>query len=179
MIYDQVVVVEGTHDEQKLISIYPELECIVTNGSSISKETLNLIYETSLKREVILFLDPDFPGKKITEKILKTNGNYKIAFINKEKAKSKNGKKVGIEHANKEDIVESLKNKFTVRNFKKNIKIQDLRKRNLVNLSGSKRRRYILCKSLNIPLSNGKTLLKYLNILDISLERIDDIFEKQ
>ncbi|MCK5731745.1 MAG: DUF4093 domain-containing protein, partial [Tenericutes bacterium] len=153
------------------------LECIVTNGSSISKETLNLIYETSLKREVILFLDPDFPGKKITETILQTNGSFKIAFINKEKAKSKNDKKVGIEHANKEDIIESLATLFTVRMLTKNITVNDLMTRGLVNGKDSRDRRCVLCKSLNIPVSNGKALLKYLNILNINLERIDDIFE--
>lgn len=178
MIYNQIVVVEGKHDEQKLVSIFPNLECIVTNGSSISKETLNLIYETSLKREVILFLDPDFPGKKITEKILQTNGNFKIAFINKEKAKSKNDKKVGIEHASKKDIMESLKNLFTVRKSVEKITSNDLMKRKLVNAAGSRNRRKYLCKSLNIPFSNGKALLKYLNILSINLERIDDIFEE-
>ena len=44
MRYNQVIVVEGSHDEQKLKSIYPEIDCIVTNGSEISTETLNLIY---------------------------------------------------------------------------------------------------------------------------------------
>ena len=72
--YNQVVVVEGKHDEQKIKSIFPDVECIVTGGSSISEETLNLIYQTSLKKEVILFLDPDFPGKQITNKILETKG---------------------------------------------------------------------------------------------------------
>ena len=52
--YNQVIVVEGKHDEQKIKSIYPNLECIVTNGSEISKETLNLIYQTSLVRDVII-----------------------------------------------------------------------------------------------------------------------------
>ncbi|MCK4552007.1 MAG: ribonuclease M5 [Tenericutes bacterium] len=177
MVYNQVVVVEGKHDEQKLVSIFPKLECIVTNGSSISKETLNLIYETSLKKEVILFLDPDFPGKKITDAILKTNGSFKIAFINKEKAKSKNGKKVGIEHANREDIVQSLENLFTVKTVSENVTVNDLMTRGLVNSIDSKKKRFVLCKTLNIPISNGKALLKYLNILDIRLERIDDIFE--
>lgn len=171
--YNQVIVVEGKHDEQKIKSVYPNVECIITNGSEISNETLNLIYQTSLVRDVILFLDPDYPGKKITQKILDTKGNYKIAFLNKQKAISKNKKKVGIEHASKEDIKDSLEKYFEIDDTRNVITKEDLIKRKLVNYNNSKTLREKLCKSLNIPLCNGKTLLKYLNILNISLERID------
>jgi ribonuclease M5 len=131
MSYNQVIVVEGKHDEQKIKSIFPGVECITTNGSSISEETINLIYETSLKKEVILFLDPDFPGKKITNKILEKNGSFKIAFINKENAISKNKKKVGIEHASVEVIKKSLENLFTVNKSTNMITSKDLMERRL------------------------------------------------
>ncbi|XMB71539.1 ribonuclease M5 [Mycoplasmatota bacterium WC30] len=173
--YNQVIVVEGKHDEQKIKSIFPNVECIVTGGSSISEETLNLIYQTSLKKEVILFLDPDFPGKQITNKILETKGSYKIAFINKEKAISKNRRKVGIEHASKKDIIASLESYFTVNNETDKILIKDLMNRKLINYDESKIKRIKLCKALNIPPLNGKALLKTLNLLCISLERVDEI----
>jgi len=176
--YNQVIVVEGVHDKQKIESIFPNVECIVTNGSSISNSTLNLIYQASLVKEVILFLDPDFPGKKITNQILDTKGKYKIAYISKDKSISKNGKKVGVEHAKKEDIIESLSKLFTVSENKDNIKTKDLMKRKLINYNNSKAKRILLCESLNIPLLNGKALLKYLNILNIDLERIDEIIER-
>ncbi|MBI9009973.1 MAG: ribonuclease M5 [Tenericutes bacterium] len=176
--YNQIIVVEGKHDEQKINSIYPEVECIVTNGSEISKETLNLIYQTSLVREVIIFMDPDFPGKQITQKILDTKGKYKIAFINKQFAISKNKKKVGVEHASEADIKKSLASYFTISENVEKINFNDLSRRDLINKTNAKRKREILCKSLNIPLSNGKALLKYINILGISLERIDKIIGK-
>ncbi len=173
--YNQVIVVEGKHDEQKIKSIFPDVECIVTGGSSVSEETLNLIYQTSLKREVILFLDPDFPGKQITNKILETKGIYKIAFINKEKAISKNKRKVGIEHASKADITESLESYFTVNKTVSEICVQDLMERKLINYQLSRIKRSKLCKALNIPFLNGKALLKTLNILGITLERVDEL----
>lgn len=176
--YNQVIVVEGKHDEQKIKSVYPNVDCIVTNGSEISEETLNLIYQTSLVREVILFMDPDFPGKKITQKILDTKGIFKIAFINKQLAISKNKKKVGIEHATDADIKNSLSSYFTILENEEHVLNQDLIVRGLVNVEGSKKKREKLCKSLNIPVSNGKSLLKYINILNISLERVDEIIEK-
>ena len=173
--YNQIIVVEGKHDEQRIRTVYPELECIVTNGSEISKETLSLIYQTSLVRDVILFMDPDFPGKQITQKILDTNGKYKIAFINKQNAISKNKKKVGVEHATAKDIKESLSTYFTISENLNTITSKELENRDLINKKNSKLKRENLCKSLNIPFFNGKALLKYINILGISLERIDDI----
>ena len=173
--YNQIIVVEGKHDEQKIKSIYPEVECIVTNGSEISKETLSLIYQTSLVRDVILFMDPDHPGKQITQKILDTKGNYKIAFIDKQLAISKNKKKVGVEHASKEDIQKSLSSCFTISKNIEKISFKDLISRDLINKAGSRQKRQNLCKSLNIPVSNGKALLKYINILHINLERVDKI----
>lgn len=173
--YNQVVVVEGTHDEQKIKSVFPLVDCIITNGSEISTETLNLIYQTSLKKEVILFLDPDYPGKRITDRILETNGNYKIAFLNKEKAISKNRKKVGIEHASEADIRMSLENYFSLNENKNKISMSELRSRGLLGNPGSRNKRQKLCKSLNIPFYNGKSLCKYLNVLDIKIERVDDL----
>lgn len=178
--YNQVIVVEGKHDEQKLKSIYPNVETIITNGSEISEETLHLIYQTSLVREVILFMDPDYPGKQITDKIIATKGNYKIAYLNKKDAISKNEKKVGIEHASEESIRNSLDNLFTIVTDKKTITYFDLYNRGLLSKIGSKSRREKLCKSLKIGLFNGKALLKHLNMLNISLERIDNIvYEEQ
>ncbi len=173
--FKQVIVVEGYHDKQKINDIFPSIQCIITNGSSISKETLNLIYKTSLIKEVVIFLDPDYPGKQITNKILETGGNYKIAYIQKEKAISSNGKKVGIEHALKKDIIGSLSMLKEVNYNYNSISFSDLFKRGLMNKSGSRNLRLKLCKELNIPLSNGKTLLKTLNMLEINLERIDEI----
>ncbi|MDY0138440.1 MAG: toprim domain-containing protein [Candidatus Izemoplasmatales bacterium] len=85
---NQIIVVEGFHDESRIKSVYPNVECIVTNGSEISEETLSLIYRASLINDVVLFLDPDTPGKKITNKILETKGIYKFAYISSEKAKN-------------------------------------------------------------------------------------------
>ncbi|MFW5794086.1 MAG: toprim domain-containing protein, partial [Bacillota bacterium] len=89
----QIIVVEGVHDQARIKNIYPRISCITTNGSEISEKKLNLIFQLSKNNEVILFLDTDTPGKKIMHKILATNGNYSICYINKAKAISKNKKK--------------------------------------------------------------------------------------
>ncbi|MGD9761159.1 MAG: ribonuclease M5 [Candidatus Izemoplasmatales bacterium] len=178
MRYNQVIVVEGSHDEQKLKSIYPEIDCIVTNGSEISTETLNLIYETSLIKEVILFLDPDYPGKRITAKIIDTHGIYKLAYITKDKAINKNHTKVGIEHASKEDLQESLSSLMSIDPNGKKISRIHLLKRGLISEANSALLRKYLCQKMNIPYANGKTFLKYLNILNIEIERIDELIHE-
>ena len=174
----QIIVVEGYHDQIKINSVFPNTPCITTNGSEISKETLNLIYQASLSNEVILFLDPDFPGKQITQKILDTGGEFSMAFIQKSKAISKNKKKVGIEHAAKEDIYHALSDKIKLKKQKGQLTLKDLMIRGLANKPNSALLRKKLCYTLNIPFSNSKTLLKYLNLLDIKTNRIDEVLDE-
>ena len=40
-----IIVVEGYHDEARIKSVFKDANCIVTNGSEISKETIDLIKE--------------------------------------------------------------------------------------------------------------------------------------
>lgn len=179
--FHEIIVVEGRHDEQKLKSIYQDVECIVTGGSAVSDETLELIKQASLSRGVILLLDPDFPGKQITNKILQvcTKGNVKIASLQRSLAYSKNRKKIGVEHATNEDIINCLANVVTLNTKNKvyNIQLSDLIERNLAQTDFSKERRTGLCKKLNIPYLNGKTFLKYLHMMDMSLSRLDDLLK--
>lgn len=170
-----IIVVEGYHDQIKVNQVFPNVEIITTNGSEISNETLHLIRELSKKHEVVLFLDPDYPGKRIMNKILETGGQFSIATLQKSKAISKNNKKVGIEHASKEDIYQALNDKISIQRTEKHIFLKDLMKRGLANYSFANQRRKKVCEVLNIPFSNAKTFLRYVNLLNISLERIDEI----
>lgn len=175
MIKTSVVVVEGYHDQIRVNQVFPKLDIITTNGSEISKETLNLIYQLSKQHDVVLFLDPDYPGKRIMNKILETNGQFSIATLQKHQAISKNKKKVGIEHASKEDIYQALNDKISIQRDKRTITLIDLMRRGLANSPQAGLLRKKICQRLNLPFSNGKTFLKLVNLLNISLERIDDI----
>ncbi|MFA5697254.1 MAG: ribonuclease M5 [Candidatus Izemoplasmatales bacterium] len=173
---NEVIIVEGIHDQQKLNSIYPDIECIVTNGSEISEATLNLIEQIHNSRGVILFLDPDFPGKQITNKILDRINDVKIAFLIKQKAISKNHRKVGVEHAQEADIREALDHLFVINNRQEiKITMTDLANIKLVNCQSAFVRRKFVCEALMIPVCNGKTFLRYINMLDISLSRIVEV----
>jgi len=175
----EVVVVEGIHDQQRLQSIYPEIDCIVTNGSVISESTIALIAQANEKRGVILFLDPDFPGKKIMNQILSEVPNCKIAFLNKKDAISKNHKKVGVEHAKTEDIRQALEALFEVGDaFLSPVGADELIALGLLNGTSSQQLRRCVCEALHIPVCNGKTFLKIINILTIPVSRIREVMQK-
>lgn len=63
-------IVEGKTDTEKLRKI--GLFCaIITNGLSVSRETLNYLKAVVKVRPVIALLDPDKPGSKIFQKLQK------------------------------------------------------------------------------------------------------------
>ena len=102
--YNEVVVVEGKNDKARILAVFPNLEVITTNGSEISEETLDLIYELSKSNKIILFLDPDYPGERIRKIILNRVPNCYNVFIKKSKAIDERKHKVGVERASLADI---------------------------------------------------------------------------
>ena len=50
-----IIVVEGAHDVSKVKSVYPDANCIITNGREIAKETIDLIKKLSKTNNIIIF----------------------------------------------------------------------------------------------------------------------------
>lgn len=175
--FKEIIVVEGLHDVQKLQSIDPSIECIFTNGSEISPKTIELIKQAQQTRGVILFMDPDFPGRKITQTIMDLVPDVKVAFIEKKKTISKNGKKVGIEHASKADILEALSHFHSIDESRKVpvITMTELYQLGLCGQPHSFDSRAKVSQALHLPPTNAKTLLKWLNMLRISLSQVKEV----
>jgi len=172
--FNEIIVVEGVHDKQRLESIYPDVTCIVTNGSEIADTTIELIINAAKARGVILFLDPDHPGKKITNRIVAAVPDAKIAFLSRRDAVSPNGRKVGVEHASADAIKTALSGFHTIGTVMENpVNIADLVSRGLAGSAYAAKNRERLAERLGLPVSNAKTLLKWLNILGISAGRLD------
>ncbi|MGM9971140.1 MAG: ribonuclease M5 [Anaeroplasmataceae bacterium] len=169
--YNQIIVCEGTHDMIKIQSVYPNIMCIVTNGSEISKETLDMISKLSLNHEIICFLDPDYPGERIRSKILQIVPNALNVYISKNLCISNNHKKVGVEHASKEDIKKVLDPILNLTKHESSyiFTINDLYELNIV---GNKKLREYIANVLNIGVPNNKTLIKRLNMLNITKEEL-------
>jgi ribonuclease M5 len=169
----EVVVVEGYHDLAKLKEIYPQIDCIITNGSEISEETLVELEELNKTRGLILFLDPDYQGERIRRLINDRVGDTKHAFLKKEDCINKKRNKVGIEHANSILIKEALDKTYSTKQTTSLLTMNDLYYYSLIGYDHSKKNRKLLCEELGIGLSNGKTLLKKLNMFNISKEQIE------
>ena len=61
---NEVLVVEGNMDKQ-LLEQYIDGDILITNGSAVSDEFISMLKELSKTRKIIVFTDPDFPGKQI------------------------------------------------------------------------------------------------------------------
>ena len=174
----QIIVDEGIHDLNKIKEVYEDANVLITNGREISEETLNIIRTHKDEFEFILFLDPDAPGERIRNEILKIVPNAKNAFLPKKKGISKNHKKVGIEHAKNEDIIEALSKVYEYKPLKEEIKMSDLYNLGLIGNDSSKIIRDKISLELNIGAPNAKTFLNRLNQFGISLDRLKELMAK-
>lgn len=168
----EIIVVEGK-DDTTAIKRAVGADTIETNGSAISEETLKRIAHAQKKRGVIVFTDPDYPGRRIRAIIEERVPGVKHAFLAKEKTIAKNGKGLGIEHASDEHIRQALAHVYTVATeaLEELITLEDLIIAKLIGHPKSKERRKKLGDVLNIGMTNGKQLHKRLQMFQITIEQ--------
>lgn len=170
----EIIVVEGKNDTNKLKQ-YFDCDTIETNGTHLSKSKIEMLRQLNEKRGLIVFTDPDAPGTSIRNRITQAIPNVKHAFIMKEKARTT--KKVGVEHASYEDLKEALEHVLTYHEIKEEtITMSDLVELGLQG-SGSVSLRNDLGNALFIGKCNAKTLLKRLNMLELTKEDVKKIVE--
>ena len=171
-----VIVVEGLHDEIKIKSVYPDAFCVITNGSEISDDTLKYIKKLSETHGIIIFTDPDSPGERIRNEVLKVVPNAKNAFVHKRDAISSNNKKVGVEHASKEMIKNALSGIYNVDSVEKgNITNLDLFDLGLNGNDMSSFYRDKISDILNIGRPNNKSFLKRINEIGLKLDKLEEL----
>ncbi|WP_264990297.1 ribonuclease M5 [Lysinibacillus piscis] len=169
----EIIVVEGK-DDTVAIKRAVQADTIETNGSAISEETLQRIQHAQNKRGVIVFTDPDYPGRRIRAIIEERVKGVKHAFLPKAKTIAKNGKGLGIEHAADEDIREALRQVYTpsdMTHIQDSITMEDLITAHLIGHPKAKARRDRLGEILNIGATNGKQLHKRLKMFQITEEQ--------
>ncbi len=172
----EIIVVEGK-DDTTAIKRSVEADTIETNGSAISKETLMKIQHAQEKRGVIVFTDPDYPGRRIRAIIEEHVPGVKHAFLSKDKTIAKNGKSLGIEHARDEDIRQALTDVYTPKTNSEDeeqIPLAILIEGKLIGHPNSKERRTRLGDILKIGYTNGKQLQKRLSIFQISIKQLEE-----
>lgn len=165
----EVIVVEGINDTKRLKSFF-DVETIETHGLGLNSETIKLIKQINDKRGVILFLDPDIPGEKIRNRLNNEIPGLKNAFVLKDDAKT--NKKVGIEHASKEVLIEALNNLVTYCESKQSLSLEQYNSLGLNGNSNSSLLRDKLSKHFHLGKCNSKTMFKRLNMLGITYDDI-------
>lgn len=178
----EVLVVEGKDDTANLRRFY-DVDTYETRGSAINDDDLERIEKLNDLRGVIVFTDPDYNGERIRKIIMNAIPNVKHAFLNRDEAapKSKSkGRSLGVEHASFEDLQTALSG--VLGNFDDDnqfdITRADLMRMELLMENDSRKRREYLGEKLRIGYSNGKQLLKRLELFGITLAEVEEVMEK-
>jgi ribonuclease M5 len=170
----EIIVVEGK-DDTTTIKRAVDADTIETNGSAVNDETIEKVRRAQASRGVIIFTDPDFPGEKIRKTIAEKVPGCKHAFLSKEAAIAKNGKGLGVEHAQIEAIREALRDaQIMQETIVEEITQEDLITAGLIGGEGAKERRILLGRLLKIGYTNGKQLHKRLMMFQISRQEFAD-----
>ncbi|MGI6378113.1 MAG: ribonuclease M5 [Bacilli bacterium] len=171
----EVIIVEGKHDITKLQS-FLKADIIKTDGTALPLETKITIKQLQKAgREFIVLTDPDYPGTKIRNEILKIIPDAKQAFLDKEEAKT--AKKIGVEHASKETIMRALNGCISYQNKRENLRWEDFFGLGLNGNKNSALLRKRLGKNLNIGYCNAKTFYKRLNMLKLTKQELSQKIE--
>lgn len=175
----QVFIVEGAHDASKLVEVLGPVHIITTNGSEISSDTLDVIKTLDETHDLIIFTDPDFAGERIRKIVSKDLQNVYHAFLKRQQAFSKNKKKIGIEHASKQDILEALSHMQLVKNQSIcDIDMAFLYDYGLIGQANSKDKRAYLSEQLHLGHVNAKTLIKRLMLFGIDKKKIEEVMNE-
>lgn len=171
----EVIVVEGKHDSQRLKQFF-DVDTIETNGLHLSSRKIEEIKKLHEKRGVILFLDPDGAGERIRRRLNDAIPDVKNAFIDKKLCRTL--KKVGIEHANKEVLVQSLENTITyMKDMDETLSYDAYVSFGFQGGKDAKALRAYVGNALFLGECNGKTLFKRLNMYQINKEELAKIVE--
>lgn len=172
----EVIVVEGKNDTNVLQS-YLECDTIETHGTSLGEAVFRQIEQAAKTRGIIVFTDPDHPGERIRQAVNQRIPGCKNAFIDVHKAKTP--KKVGVEHANKQDILDALAHLMTYdQQMQETLSYEDFIDLGLQGQANSAQRRELIARVLFLGKPNAKTLFKRLNMLQLQIEDIERIIEE-
>lgn len=173
----ELIVVEGKSD-LTLLKSFLDADIVITNGSAISKETLEFIKEANKKQGVIILTDPDYPGLKIRNEIENYVGKCKHVYI--EKSKAIKGNKVGVAETSKEDILEALKHVITYdyeENRKDKITDYELMQLGLIGKENSSYLRELVCNYFHLGWCNAKTFLKRVNMFGLTIRDLKEVIK--
>lgn len=164
-----ILVVEGASDVA-FLSQFLDCDYVQTNGSEVSRETIDYLKEASKNRTIVLLTDPDSPGNRIRSRLAEEVANIQHAFVRKEH--SIKGKKVGVAESSKEEVLLALEHIVPGSAPSPTVTMADLVDLGLMGSENSKDLRDRLAEELHLGHVNAKSFLKRLNALGIDKEEI-------
>lgn len=169
---DAIIVVEGKTDKD-LIGSFLDCDIVTTNGSEVSRETLDFLKKAAEKRTIIVLTDPDAPGKRIRDLVTQAVPSALNAFIPKEKAIKHH--KVGVAESSKAVILEALANLIPSQaKPDSDITSDDLYELGLLGQENSVTLRHQVELALHLGHTNGKSLLKRCQALGLTRQELED-----
>ena len=169
---NEIIVVEGKSDKQ-FLETFLNADILTCNGSAIDGFDKNYLIELSKTRGVIILTDPDYPGQRIRNEISSYLPVCKHAFVRKENSIKRH--KVGVAEASKEEVLFALENVVTFDESKKgSLNETDMMLLKLSGLDSSANKEKVI-NHFNLGHCNSKTLLKRLNLLNVSKEKLEAI----
>lgn len=170
--YPALIVVEGKTDKD-LIESFLDADIVTTNGSEVSRETIDFIKAASIKRSVVVLTDPDAPGKRIRDILNNNIPGLLHAYIPKEKAIKHH--KVGVAESSKDIILEALNNLIpSSARPSSMITPEDLYDLGLIGQENSVQIRHGLELKLHLGHTNGKSFLKRCQQLGLTRKDLED-----
>lgn len=171
----QLIVVEGRHDSARLKEFFL-CDTIETGGTSLGEEVIERIRQAQKSRGVIIFTDPDSPGNRIRNAINQAVPGCANAFIDKKAARTDH--KVGVEHADRDDLEAALANVVVYEEKpQSSITMEDLYELGLCGSLNSASLREQAGNALHIGMANAKTMLKRMNYLGITKEELRKVIQ--
>ncbi len=171
-----IIVMEGQSD-RAFLQGFVNAEIVITNGSSIPRETIDYLVKASVDRDIVILTDPDFPGQKIRNELSAVLPNAKHAFVEREKCIGKH--KLGIAESDRDSVLAALENILSKGEpGTSDVTYGDLLERGLVGTPSSSLLRQKLMEKLGLGYGNGKTLLSRCAYGGITLKQIDEALDE-
>ena len=172
-----VIVVEGQSDVNKL-RLLVDAEFVITNGSEVSRETLNFIEKLAISHDIIILTDPDYPGQRIRNIINEAIPGCYNAYV--DRSKSVKGHKLGVAECDPDEIKRALKDmiKYQEINVENPLTVSDLVDLGLTGQKDSFEKRLKIAEYYHLGPVNTKSLIYKLNMLSVSLEELKGVLNE-
>mgnify|MGYP000870733081 CR=1 FL=1 len=174
-----LIIVEGTHDEDVLNKLYPNIKTISVGGSAIQPNVIDFLSSVVNQFEFIIFCDPDHAGERIRHILSKHFPTAQHAFLPQLKAKAKSGKKIGVEHASSADIKHALDERITQSESTTDLTIAFLYELELLGKPNSQALRALISQHYHLGKPNAKTFLKRLTWLGVTQKDLIEVLNGQ